>query len=499
MTMRILLLLLCLPSIVEAKTLYVDVATGNDATTYANNDINNKWATIGRAAWGNASRATPSSAEAATAGDLVLITPGTYSGVGTNSRFDMLYNSINTGTAGNPLTYRCATAGGCALTYSSGTGAMIGACGTGGGCSFGDVDYIIWDGFAIDEATALSASDTGPVVFVSTTGSSLLNSTLDGNGNPGFGDNHPGVRIEGSTSIRVANNTIHDFLTSVVNPSNANGVQVYNSYSVTIEHNTIYGCGVGIDLKSYTGGALSGVTTVRYNYIYDTTRGGMRLHRFASGSYTFLIYQNILLNTGEDGGVLLWGFDASDYPRNITLANNTIYSATHASANGGVRFLGAPGASAGIVWANNIVAASDAGLYSEANPITDVDDPVLFSAEHNVYHSNANVGRFNGTNYTLATWKSTSGQDSVAPAASEADPLFVNAAAYNFHLQNGGQAALTLGRVVASIGGTNGDTIPVGAYITGNETIGVESAEGATVATPAISGGMSFQGGVNLQ
>ena len=45
----------------------------------------------------------------------------------------------------------------------------------------------------------------------------------------------------------------------------------------------------------------------------------------------------------------------------------------------------------------------------------------------------------------------------------------VNAAGGNFHLDTGSPAE-TLGRVVGSIGGTNGDT--AGAYITGSETIG---------------------------
>ena len=59
-------------------TLYVNGATGNDSTTYSNNDSANPWATIGRAAWGSTDRSDPNSEEAAAAGDTVLVAAGTY-------------------------------------------------------------------------------------------------------------------------------------------------------------------------------------------------------------------------------------------------------------------------------------------------------------------------------------------------------------------------------------------------------------------------------------
>ena len=60
------------------RTLYVNSATGNDATTYANNSASTPWRTIGRAAWGSTNYASPNAAQAAQAGDTVLIEAGIY-------------------------------------------------------------------------------------------------------------------------------------------------------------------------------------------------------------------------------------------------------------------------------------------------------------------------------------------------------------------------------------------------------------------------------------
>ncbi len=65
-----------------AKELYVNGATGSDVTTYASNDAAHPWATLGRALWGNANKSTPNSGQAAQAGDIVLVSAGTYSYAG---------------------------------------------------------------------------------------------------------------------------------------------------------------------------------------------------------------------------------------------------------------------------------------------------------------------------------------------------------------------------------------------------------------------------------
>lgn len=161
------------PLSADAKTLYVDGTSGNDATTYASNDINNKWRTIGRAAWGSTTYASPNTSQAAQAGDTVLITAGIYweNGSPTGTRYTVALNPANSGTSGNPITFR--GVGDVYIRLNNGIrGPMI-------GCA-SSRNYIIWDHFIIDDTYGGSMPDTGPVVFVGSTGCQLINSDVLG-------------------------------------------------------------------------------------------------------------------------------------------------------------------------------------------------------------------------------------------------------------------------------------------------------------------------------
>src|SRR5690606_15483338 len=84
-------------SLADAKVLYVDRNTGNDATTYEANSATSPWATIGRATWGSTNRSSPNASQAARAGDTVIVRAGTYSTAGTDVRYDPAYNPANSG------------------------------------------------------------------------------------------------------------------------------------------------------------------------------------------------------------------------------------------------------------------------------------------------------------------------------------------------------------------------------------------------------------------
>lgn len=98
--------LLGLAPAVQAKTLCVDATAGSDAVTYAANDgATACWRTLGRAMWGTTNREARNGAEAAKAGDLVLVR-GDHSAPGTGRRNDVAFLSENSGTPGNPIVYR---------------------------------------------------------------------------------------------------------------------------------------------------------------------------------------------------------------------------------------------------------------------------------------------------------------------------------------------------------------------------------------------------------
>ena len=457
-----------------AKTLYVNSVTGNDAVSYDANSESTPWRTIGRAAWGSTNRQARNGAQAARAGDVVLVAAGTYTTAGTNTRNEVAYFTENNGTASAPIVFRAQ--GSVQLSLTNGIGPQIGAI---------DRDYIVWDGFTIHEASAPSAPDTGPVTVYGCNGCQLLNLEINGNGNANNRmDNHNGIRIEGSQNILVRNNRIQNVYTAH-NVNNGAGIMVYASGAVTFEHNEIFNCGSGINLK---GGPNTQIDffTIRYNLIYNIgeVRNGtpvgnaIIMHAGAATTATrpTRIYQNIVRDSRE-AAVRIWRFsdtDITNTPMHGKIVNNTFYNVPK-----GIWVDNQPLANAGFVFWNNIVSNMSEG------PIAfngDPRDEARFDSEHNVFFSFPAILTTNAS-HTLAQWKSTFGQDTAAPASISADPRFVSAAGRDFHLA-GDSPALSLGRDWLDLNGngSTSDAIPAGAYVTGNEVIGRTSG-GATPPT----------------
>lgn len=451
----------------EAKDFCVNSSTGNDSTVYASLNMSSCTATIRRAA------------DVALAGDHVYVAAGTYNAAGTASRFVSSLNPTNEGTSGNPITFEAVGTVNVGLSSSSGVTL---------GCSARD--YITWIGFSVDEANGVSVADTGSVAAHDSIGCRLEYLTIDGNGlGHGAVDNHNGIRVESCLDCYVGHNTIHDVTTNSANPHNGAGIMVYASENLTIEHNRIYDTGSGIFLKGGPSGGWTGTmvgATVRFNLVENVSASGIVAHAgvpSAPGTPT-RIYQNIV--NGAASCFRVWWFGDAQDPQNVRWINNTGYDCTT-----GIEYAGTPGASLthGIVFRNTLLSTMTNGIGSTQT--TWHQDATDDDHEQSVYHSvSGSFAALNGggTTVTLANWKlSPYTQDADSPAAITSDPLFVNAAGGDFHL-GGSSPALTHGRVLDSIGGTDGDTIPAGAYITGSETIGP-----STSSPPASTGNVRLR------
>lgn len=213
------MLLVALPAAAQT-TLYVNGATEDDARTRAQNTASTPWRTIGRAAWGSTAKNAPVSAQAAQAGDTVMIAAGTYnySGPAVNDRFNPLYNPVNQGTSSTNV-IRFLTSGNVTLTAPTTASPVIGCLGR---------NHVVWQGpFSLDERNISIRPDTGTVVMVSTTGCELDGIIVDGNGSRPYDDNHTGVRIENCQSCFLRNSTIHNILNAVGNFNhNGSGVML---------------------------------------------------------------------------------------------------------------------------------------------------------------------------------------------------------------------------------------------------------------------------------
>jgi parallel beta-helix repeat protein len=467
------LMFLVAPLGVEAKTLYVNASTGNDATSYANNSQSSPWRTIGRAAWGNSTR-THNANEAARAGDIVIVQAGTYDqSASGSSRFDPLYNPANSGTSSAPITFRAD--GRVVLRSTTYGGPVIGAYSR---------NYIVWDGFYIDEVYVNSVADTGPVVVWASTGSQIHNTEIKSK-QANYQDNHNGIRVEQANRTTLRNNIIYGVGSQSGYGQNDAAVMLYDSNDTVIENNTMYNCGVGVFVKGNHSGFTQDRTIIRYNLIYNMQTTGLMLLASRYGR----VYQNVLRDN-------LWGmtvYSLGGGPTGDIWSNNTV----HNSRYGGIYFRGSAAAWQQIGFYNNIISGpNEAAVNGET-----FSGPGDATFEHNVYFGFQNFANFGGGYRTFATWKSTWGKDNVNPISVTADPRFVNAAGGDFRLCTGiasPSALCTLASSVLSLGidildlngsGSSNDGVRPGAYITGNETIGAGAAGsgggGGTIDAPA--------------
>jgi hypothetical protein len=433
-------------SVADAKTLYVNGATGNDATTYESNSASSPWRTIGRAAWGSTSYTSPNTSQAARAGDVVQIAEGIYweTGDPSGGRFTVSLNPVNNGTAGSPITLR--GVGNVSVRMQRGfRGGMIGCSGR---------SYIIWDNFQIDDYYGGSTSDTGPVVFSGNARHcQLINSTVKGHpgsyyhGYPTFGGNYRGISMEPAHNIVIRNNVIHDFRGG----QNEAGVMLYDSNDNLIENNLFYNNGVAVFSKGLHPGFTQARNVIRRNVVRNNT-SGIRGLDFEDG----LVYQNVIYNNTDVG---LWaGFGAARRSRwaNNTLVNNGRPIVAQGTDLVAVQFFG------------NIVASSPNALYNWT-----VDNPTQQDVTYNrnVYYNNARHAYYeSGRTIAFSDWQTTYRMDLNGVSA---NPMFANPSANDFRLQSGSPVRSLVVDVLDLNGnGSTTDLIPAGAYVTGNETIG---------------------------
>lgn len=457
--------LLLLSASVNAKTLYVNGTTGNDATTYETNTASAPWKTIARAAWGNTTFTSPNASQAAKPGDVVSIAAGIYweKGDPNGGRFTVSLNPANSGTATSPITFR-----GEGLVYvrmlAGYRGGMIGCAGR---------NYVIWDNFQIDDYYGGSTSDTGPVVFTGGAGyCQIINSDIKGHpgsyyyGYPVYTDNYRAISIEPAHHITVRNNFVHGFRGG----QNETGVMSYDSNDNLIENNEFVDNGTAVFIKGVHTGATQARNVIRKNVVRNNWSG----IRVLSGQDT-QVYQNVIYGNSASG---LWaGFADSTRTRFL---NNTLYNNDRGFSPQGtelidVRFMG------------NIVANNRNAHYNwtVGNP-----SQQNVSYDRNVYYQNDRHAYFeSGQTIGLPVWQSTYGMD---VNGSGANPMFMDPAAANFRLQSGSTIrSLSLDSLDLNGNGSTTDFIPAGAYVTGNEVIG--RASGPLPAAPYPPTGVTVE------
>lgn len=462
------------PAPADAKTLYVNnsgSSSCSDATTYAANSVSSPWCTLLRAVRGNSdgNRNTAGvPAQAARAGDTVHVTAGTYdySGPAYNagSWLGTFYDPINSGSAGSWITFQAA--GTVILAGNrAGRSSMIGS---------NAAQYIKWRGFTINQAQLSSYAFAGQATTTANNvwfeGNTFIGTYTD----YGVHDNHPGILIHGErggtyctgeiNNITVRNNSISGF--TGASSMNDAGITLYClGANILIENNEIFGNTTGIYAKSNYDDNEN--ITIRNNYIHDNEYA-ISMKPFSD----WHVYQNLI--KGNRFGYLFMptiNYVGNPKPNDTYVVNNTMVENTH-----GIYLRGLCGNFNNNHVKNNIIVGSVNAVVSE-DAVCMTPENVNASTMHfnwNIYgHSGSFFGNGGGGQVaSFAGWRSNYGQS--ADSSNGTNPLFANPAAGDFRLQ-AGSPARNAGRDVLDLDGDGSTTDPItlGAYVSGNEVIGI--------------------------
>ncbi len=363
------------------------------------------------------------------AGDTVLVKDGNYDASGGTWTTPAI-RPANAGEPGNPITFKVYPGHQAILT----TGADQSAIGS-------NRDYVVIDGFTIAQA-----QEKGITVFGTGAhrikGVVIQNNTIHNVKGPG-GNNTEAIRIEHATGVIARKNLIFDVHNTNDN-QNATGFKFFHTDNLLIENNEISDVIQGIFDKD------DGNSNVfRFNYIHDCRRG---ISTWSNNGNTIInaqIHNNIVTRCNVNGIAVMGSLTGSPN-KNARVFNNTL-----TDSGEGIRI--ETDVENVQVW-NNIIYSAGSGNLVDSNPS-------ISFCDFNLY---------------FLTPSGLCGVNSITD-----DPEFINTAFLkpdDFKLQASSPAK--------GVGKTGED---IGAYATGSECIGLESACVPDNTPPASPTGLTIK------
>lgn len=380
-------------------------------------------------------------------GDTVYVKPGTYDASVGGTWNEPAINLAASGTADQPITLRALPRHG-AIVNPKGNNPALGSRGR---------HYIVIDGFVLDNNGTKGIAVFGTSESSQVKGVVIQNNIIRNVTNSHPYDNTDGIRIEDAYGTVVRNNVIHDIRNGDMS-ANAAGVKMYRTTNSIVENNEIYKAATGIIDKQ------KGLNNIfRRNYIHDCNAVGIYM-KTKSGAPTrgLKVYENIIDRCSKSALVEQNGSDA--VVDNIKVYNNVFANYREAAMNP------AKEAAAGKVYIwNNIfyrtTAPSVGDFFTYNDPVTTVG-----LMDYNMYVGGTKfvLGRYktNRSFSSLSGWSSASGFDKHSLVG---DSVFINAGSGNYKLSPGSQAI----NAGTSTGISTGQPMNMGAYLAGNEVIGI--------------------------
>lgn len=422
----------------------------------------------------------------ATAGDIIGVLPGVYSGTPSGDAWTPLFKTTNSGTSGSPIIIvgkydHLYYYGNAALRCEIRSTAPVTPVDSTNRPGFGlapTQSYIQWRNFFLDGTYVPPNPSHGMSVFgYQTTGGRfrkcVFRMLVQNNGT----DNRNAIFMEGCGTAQVDYCYFYDGSTTGAGRHvNNNGITIYPaanpSYypTVTLEHNTFRDCNAGIFVKGRSGtdNIQGSYGTIRYNAFYDLSHVGIS-HQGEDPTAGMDFYQNLLVRCAFGGFAKENGLEnlVPELYERARIYNNTMVDCgTQNAARAAVYLRNYPAAGVNYYeYYNNIVTYSAATSfafdtsdpnYSSTNQL-DADE-VYSTLNYNWYYYSGGSVQFrerSGTATGIAAWRTATGMEA---NSTEASVPFLNASADDYRLSSTDTGSST--------GGARG------CYITGNETIG---------------------------
>jgi len=265
----------------------------------------------------------------------------------------------------------------------------------------------------------------------------------------------------GGDNLTVSSNTFTSDITGNDSNQYRNGIAIYTGDNLIISGNIITGADHGIQVSGPgTANGYVDTYTITRNYIHDTADDAIWLAGVQSTDS--LTAYNLLVANG-DQGIATQACGTGSYG---TIANNTIDSSYYCS----ILFIYGIGSTN---LQNNII--TNYGISgSNADPTngkvvaavclsTGTTNLGSGTVDNNIYYKSGNSTPFYELTLaarTLTQWKSDMSKDA---SSLNSDPLFVDAANYDFHLQSG-SPCINSGTPVSLTEDYAGNTVPNSAW-----------------------------------
>lgn len=240
-----------------------------------------------------------------------------------------------------------------------------------------------------------------------------------------------GIRLTGSSiDSHVHHNRVHD---NETDPADSFGGGIKLSGSLTtgalVEYNEVFNESLAVDDGTVRGVGIwldtvgaSSTNIVRYNNTHDNYAAGIMLEDSGAAQ----IYYNLVWNN-DNRPTFSRGIYLSRPINGARVLNNTVYGSAR-----GIDLTGTSSDIQNVLVANNVVLGSTVRFYSQQLSTGNLLLNNAFGAEAD------NFLRWNGTDHdTYAAFDAGYGADSDSVAG---DPVFVNAATADFHLDAGSPA-----------------------------------------------------------